>query len=535
MKANEAIFCMVVLSIVLAIVIGCANDPNDPGKLNPNIPPEVYFVNIYPPDDTTRVSYSSKINWYGVDEDGFIDHYLYYIDGDFLSVDDAEAIPFDEWQTTESSGDTITFSAPMLENVMRLWVRAVDNDGAVSFLQDNTSQNPSFRDFLAVTTPPETEIHLTPTEVWDDRNNNDKPDLGEYEDKNENGKYDEIRTLFCLNGFRPTWEGLTISWGGGDEDGSVTGYHYSWNGYEWHHTTDTMVVATGLPDGVHTFYVSAVDDAMAVDGTPAKTRFETVTPYLEEGILLIDNTTELPIDPFTDENIDNFYEALIDSAYTTATFMEVSEALGDGGWETLSHYSLVIIYREDIFRGTDSGTFAIKNNRGLIKEYLDVGGKLWVIGYYPQGSFGEASPDYGEESLTVDYFGIDYPAQATKVSYDNKCLGVMSEDGASEYLYDPSWEAFEWPDPYTIVYPAKVIEIYPALMEGAEVIYRYDSIDPEDANQGLPVAIEYMGDYFSTALYGFPLFLFSDYNDPDFKPTTQAVSLFLKVLIDFGE
>ncbi len=157
-------------------ITGCELSPSDPGKVQANTPPSVYFLNTFDNQiDTTEtqfdffglifydttltvhsnvVSYSSVISWYGTDTDGFVDHYQYSIEAiqdtsfeinEWRAIT-ANHIPPDGWLTSDATQDTIVFPAPTLRDRHRLWVRAVDDRGAYSTAK--------FADFLALTEPP---------------------------------------------------------------------------------------------------------------------------------------------------------------------------------------------------------------------------------------------------------------------------------------------------------------------------------------------------------------------------------------------
>jgi thiol-disulfide isomerase/thioredoxin len=69
-------------------------------------------------------------------------------------------------------------------------------------------------------------------------------------------------------------EDVRFGWTGGDIDGTVSGYEYSYDGSEWVRTDLDSVTVADAALGEHLFRVRAVDDDGDVDPTPAECSFK---------------------------------------------------------------------------------------------------------------------------------------------------------------------------------------------------------------------------------------------------------------------
>lgn len=277
---SKRIFCFGAAGTVLllAIIAGCALSPVDPGKVNQNDPPEVFFLNTYSMNDTTKVRFESVIYWYGTDADGFIDRYQVIIekpvfseikettyggteyfsssdlmdgfifgnigedpeDGEFTDIEGNILIagasghqwllqtndgsPIAEYITmpsTSSTSDTILFEAPTLEDVHRLWLRSIDNKDAASGV--------IYSDFLAITKPPEITIKYFngyPVEVTNSVLTLREHDVQIVMNK-EGSDFVAADSVISVYNTNPNWPGIWLTWEASDPDsGTVEYYKY---------------------------------------------------------------------------------------------------------------------------------------------------------------------------------------------------------------------------------------------------------------------------------------------------------------------
>ncbi len=270
--------------LLMAIIAGCALSPVDPGKVNQNVPPEVFFLNTYSMHDTTKVRFESIIYWYGTDEDGFIDRYQVVIEkpiyseikettyegteyfsstdlmedfifgniaedpeegeftdseGNILTQGEGdhcwvfqtiEGTPIAEYITmpsTSSTSDTVLFEAPTLEDVHRLWLRSVDNKEAASGV--------IYSDFLAITKPPEIEIMYFngyPVEASNSVLTLHGQDL-QIILSQEGSDYIAPDSVISVYNTNPNWPGIWLTWEASDPDsGTIEFYKYRLDGGE---------------------------------------------------------------------------------------------------------------------------------------------------------------------------------------------------------------------------------------------------------------------------------------------------------------
>ncbi len=182
----------------------------------PPSPPETWITSG--PSGTIHTT-TATFTWSGSDQDGYVTHYRYMMDGQ-------------GWVTTSQTSHTFTGLA---KGSHTFYVAAVDNDGL-------SDPSPASRSF---------DVHYTAN-----------PDT------------------LIVSGPSGTVEGDTVSfeWMGTDPDGWVVSYLYRLDDLPWSHTTQTRQTFTNLSYGNHTFQVKAVDDEGLEDLTPAQQEF-TLIPF----------------------------------------------------------------------------------------------------------------------------------------------------------------------------------------------------------------------------------------------------------------
>jgi hypothetical protein len=216
--------------VVVGLLAGCSK--LNPGERPANMPPQTTLS--YSPVGGDTASYRVRMNWFGWDEDGEIDHFRTKWD----SEDWANVVNTDSLFLVSASANTLGFEYHTFR------VAAVDNEGAVDASPETVA-------FTAYTVLPQTVIDRGPTGT--------------------------------------TGPMVTFEWHGEDRDGVIVGYEYRLLKFDngmWQQVVPPVAEGRWAPvgaeatsvlfgplDGLHRFSVRAIDDAGAHDVTPAKRQF----------------------------------------------------------------------------------------------------------------------------------------------------------------------------------------------------------------------------------------------------------------------
>ena len=234
---------------------------------------------------------------------------------------------------------------------------------------------------------------------------------------------------------------------------------------------------------------------------------------LDQGILIVDETKNWISGNYPhDTTQDNFYNYImngynfIEYEYGSATQKPV---LAD-----LVPYSTVLWHADDYIEFMASGSVPDFVN------YLDVGGKLWLVGWKPTANlrnFSTYPVEFNPGNFIYDYL---------KISQAN--LSVMSDSfqsaiGLSDY---PDIDI----DPTKIPIPIwsgtmRYIEAFNSFSPG-ENIYTIDMKNNSSPFEGSVCGVRYLGSDYKIAVFGFPLY---------FMNQEQARAAAQKVMTDFGE
>ncbi|MDH4223551.1 MAG: hypothetical protein OEV55_08440 [candidate division Zixibacteria bacterium] len=393
------------------------------------------------------------------------------------------------------------------------FVRAVDDDGATSKIwKPDSEKGSNFRWFRRNNRPPITTIKYD--YVNSTAENTIVPD--------------SILTEYCLPETTYDWKGITLSWTAEDPDYSARtqpSFTYSWEllgpfasstaidttkifYQSWDDTTasrivdSTVHIMAGLENypgedfGWYQFRVRAWDDAFAADPTPACVTFRiTKPPFLFEpgkygrNVLLLDATVYdgKYIIPYRD-SLKNFYSGLMQSlidndiidSYTW--YRKDANKIYPPPQSILTKYNLAIYYNEGRVEGVPGyGVQGVDTGFVAIRDYLRIGGKVWMIGqnnwgvsncgYNPIDPGNERSGGYSSVVTTVaNYFcgvtGIYLP-----------CLS--SSDRNEEMITAEPYLPFGADLPLLEVDPVKLSKIY---------WYFYTDKPPMDSLKGIPRA-----------------------------------------------
>lgn len=470
-----------ILAVALLSACGCAKK-NVSQPLGDQ-PPDTWFVNVPQAKDT--LTDRPLLFWTGKDPDGKVIAYEYVIDDTtkqwtYLTGDTTGTSKYIRGSLLKfgtPTQDTIQFEVPDLLDEHTLYVRAVDNIG----LRDPT---PASRSFTCKTIAPNTQILTGPS------------------------KDDTI--LFCLPGYTATWKGIIFGINPSDTmdpDGRVVGWYYAVdesipNRQTWRFTTNPSCTLANLADGPHTFAVSAKDNADAIDPTPALWHFTTYRPLFNQGILLVDETKNgngtqgFP----NDAQVDSVYHTALQNAGRTWTEWEDKDGSNRPPKEVLRYYSTVIWHSDEIPYGSQY----FSRDSAKIRDYLNVGGKLWLTGLHNlYGLDGDNDPNntsYSAGTFEHDYLGLSAANTAkTNSSADSCFVGAWGVYPGYPDLLTDSMKILANQHGHL----ANVNTLSTA---GSEVLmsYRSDPLNP--VFERLPCAVRYQGPTFKTVFFGFPCY-----------------------------
>jgi len=456
------------LTLVLVLPLAGCSKPEITGKAVANRPPETRLANIPPENDSAHpYPYRLTFTWDGGDEDGTVVGFRYRWDGH-------------AWSSTTARSGTFSFESPAAVNRHTFEVKAVDNEGA----EDPTPASRTF--FTSQNLFPETEIVVGP------------PDGSE---------------VFSLATQTETWHGVEFQLHGSDSDGSIVGYEYALDDTaQWSFTAENAVRLFGIAGGAHTFFARAVDDASGKDAQPAQRHFTAVIPTFDRGILVIDETRDgsgAKGSP-SDEQVDRFYRNILTGNGRNFTEWDRAKQ-GPPKAADLAPYSLLL------WHGDDRAEQLIRTSLDVLKDYLNVGGKLWLVGWriipeldsfvgaathiYRSGEFGQAYLHLASYSEQADF---DFTG-ATGIS------GYPDLDLDAAKLLDS--------------FRGKLSFIGVMTPQDAEPVLAFKS-STGSGFQNHPCAVRYIGSTFKVVAFAFPLY---------FGNESQATSVAGKVLSDLGE
>ena len=436
--------------LLFALILSGCGKLERKGPEPKNMIPQVFFSDIPPEGDS--VSISPRIYWYGTDQDGFIVAYQYAV-----IIDSVIKVWGGGTLDLEGAKDSLKGigpdSASWMDNTTRLNVFGVHvtaeggNSGNVRLYAEmvDTIYTPQHILLRAVDNAGGTS-EIKTRMYW---RNNHAPQCSLEVDSTfvENNFY-------CLPETTQTWKGIEISWIGLDtldypDKRKQPDLYYKWE--LWGPYADTLnlndpiskKVASSLdsikiggtwlrdewtlnksnifknlddyPDSGYGWYQLRVwsrDDAFVSSVNPAKTFFRILKPLFRykdshrKTILVLDATAY-------GGKVDGRPDSMMTRAFFDTSLSQLSQAgicdnfnicsLGNlPSEDSLSRYDLVIVLN----LSKDGGIS--EKSRVKFENYLNVGGRIWVIG---MNNYGVMNMNRGEVSLAgfelaTDYFGL---------------------------------------------------------------------------------------------------------------------------------
>ncbi len=375
-----------VAALLLFAVVGCDTIFGDiSGEVTPNVAPTVEFSNV--PADQDTFSYAPVIYWKGSDPDGFVEYYLYADIIDSTALADPEYfidfIPEWKWEQNSATSDTVyllTESGEITEHVF--YLKCVDDLGLES--------NIEYRTFFRTNHPPEVpQVKLTSAN-----------------DESFANTVVLADTFYVLENVTDTWPGISFNWKSSDPDDRdlytiPLEYRYylekvphdtvwQWASQDW--SNDQEILIHDLESGHYTLSIWARDDGFEMSTRPASISFNVYKPTFEKSILLLDCTSFL--NPNASEGMGN----IVPGSQVGEKYQEMTATLGAlyPDWEYvhytdldnlyksyLGQYRLIIWFTENLSNsGVNSGNEV--NFENSIRQYVHVGGRLWVQGNFLQ-------------------------------------------------------------------------------------------------------------------------------------------------------
>ena len=583
---------LVIFSLTILILSGCGKMERK-GTAPANVPPMVYFADV--PPESTHFSINPRVYWYGTDIDGFITAYQYAVVvkdsledlGGVQTIREfLHGIPPDSASWVDNitlknmvGAHIIAEPGGTSRNVMMyadmnpdiytpqyLFVRAVDNSGGVS---DSVIYRLYYR-------------------------NNHRPEA-----IIENDSVFRASNHYCLDETTATWNGITLSWSGKDSldypnPRNQPNFQFKWElvgPFEFTPTAltvDTMAVVDSSLDSnyaaggwIYTRWVSEQlhvikglenygdsgygwyqlrvrtrDDAFVSTDTATTMNFRILKPKFryadrnKKTILVVDATTykgrdggandTLDVRPFYKEALDYLLQSDVCDDYIIwhdpFTAFTSSGKIAPGE-DVMSRYDLVMV----INAGANSGI--TNDNFGSYRDYLNIGGRLWLVGLnnfnVPSGrsihgleEIRSGSP-YAYE-IGTSYLGLDGVFPSSWTAGDSMTLEfigaqpfglwanlpALQVDTAKCKLlrgYDPSKPARNFGIrgiPY-VCFDAISSQDFENRIPAERRIYSlvsyYGSISDMDNN---PCALNYIGPTYRTAEFCFPFHLMKNVGSP---------------------
>jgi hypothetical protein len=272
--------------------------------------------------------------------------------------------------------------------------------------------------------------------------------------------------------------------------------------------TDTSYRDSGLQSDTNYWYaVTAVDTQDNEGGRSALARGKPIS--LDHGILLVDETrngTGQPGSP-SDAQVDDFYHAMLHGfTYTDwdATDRGVPSAGDVGPYSTI------------VWHGDDYTQQLLQPALAGIANYLNYGGKLWLVGWKPV--LAVAGSGQYPFTFTPGRFGYDY--LHLTAGYEQSSYGFTGATGYSGYPDVTVDSAKFFPSAHGRLPFADAFAVL-----DADTILRFVSYSG-DSFANKPVGIRRLGAGGSVVFFGFPFYYMRD---------AEARPVAVKVLTDLGE
>lgn len=563
--------------VLFALILSGCGKLERKGTAPVNIPPQVFFANV--PPESLKFSVNPRIYWYATDRDGYITAYQYAVIVDSLSAvwggleaakDSLEKIGVDSANWVNITARMNIFGAHVAaekghQKIVRMYaamnpedsmaqhifLRALDNHDGVSEIKN--------RMYWRSNHPPQCFIDVDSTFV--------------------------DSSFYCLTETTQTWKGIPINWHGSDtldytDKRKQPDLYFKWElrgpYVDTLHLDDPVATLVDssldsleiegewiydrwqmnksyvfknlenydkLGYGWYQLKVWSRDDAFVSSEKPRTAFFRILKPLFRYGdssrktVLVLDATIYKGDGrPSDTQEAWPFYQALLSSSDICNDFKMDSLGGGVPREDLLSQYDLVIVLNL-----AQSGGI-LENIYIKLRNYLNVGGRLWIIGMNNFGLTGSrekrclGDPAKGIQRaapttyrVATEYLGVDcafYPGYSP--SFLDRLEFIAAEPFGSwgfpplemDSLKATKLEGYKSYDPglnfavYGI--PHVCYDVLSALDFAERPALKrrlYSFISRRGASSELdhmPCATTYIGSTFRTAEFTFPLNLMKD-------------------------
>lgn len=561
--------------LLFALILSSCGKLERKGPEPVNMIPEVFFTNV--PEEGLKFSISPRIYWYGTDKDGFIVAYQYAVIRDSV---------IELWGDLSAAKDSLKIgsadSASWVNNTARL-----DAFGAHVAAEGGHQRN--VRMYAEMDPEDSTAQHIFLQAVdnmgglseiktrmfW---RNNHTPQCSLEVDSTFPGI-----NFYCLPETTQTWKGIFISWIGLDtldypDKRKQPDLYYKWE--LWGPYADTLLLdddkaamvdssldsieiggawfydrwildkshifknLENYPDSGYGWYhlrVWSRDDAFVRSDDSAATFFRILKPLFrfeepsQKTILVLDHTVYGgDIGASTPTDVWPFYHTAlsrIDDLYDNYNIDSLGKQLPSE--DSLSRYDLVIVLNFGRDRGiTDDSYLKYKN-------YMNVGGRLWIMGLNNYGVSAGRKIHYFAEmrigapntcDVATEYLGLEgvffseySPAEPERLefigvepfgSWGFPSLKIDPVKAAKLKGYNPNKEGQNFPVNgiphvcYDVISASVDFDKRAALQRR---LYSFISRrGPNSEMNQMPSATTYIGPTFRTAAFAFPLSIMKD-------------------------
>lgn len=570
---------LMLLTLIGVYFVGCGLIEPEDTEMIPNSPPETEIVAA--PSQGDDHSYFMTISWIGNDADGYVVRYLVSVDGGA------------EFETTQTDS-TFKFTAANKDESHSIRVAAIDDDGAVdpspaerSFtgtnvapetaieLDDDPAEGSTFgraQKFYIIPTDPDNGPEFSYRYKIDEDGQwsawLDDPVVEFYEgspfgllDEGNHTFYAQTRdaamavdetpatysfvvsldvqpiamltTSFNNHAFyednsafyfESDSNNVRLSW---EVDASAYFGHYSAVKFKlddnpetnWLSITDTLFAE--LSNGEHTFTMR-VKDTGGIESEEVVFNFNLVKPTFNAGILVVDDVNGRFAQ---DVKADSFYMDVLTAVGATYRLWDYRTEGAPTPGNGLGNYSTVI------WEADESFMVNLPQQILLMKEYMLLGGNVWISGWKPVQQLATVTPVANLDPTTVldlvdnyEFLWEFFKLATTKQSPGNPpdFTGATGLGGHPNINVDAAKNFIpQFANKLTSIDMFTIRQV-----DGAEAIYTFNSASENPDFQDEATGAKYIGDDFKTVIFGFPFYFIN--ND-------EAISAATKILQDFGE